>query len=65
MGSAAGSGGGSMGEAEKAKAEAVLSDWHLLYFFAQCGMFDEVRAVGSGCSRGVHVMLILFYLLFT
>jgi nuclear protein localization family protein 4 len=43
-------GGGMLGEAERAMAEAVLSDWHLLYFFAQCGMFDEVRTHGRVLS---------------
>ncbi|KAJ9120365.1 hypothetical protein QFC24_005321 [Naganishia onofrii] len=62
MGSAAGSGGGSMGEAEKAKAEAVLSDWHLLYFFAQCGMFDEAQTkliarIAVAHETGDHVAL--------
>ncbi|KAJ9092349.1 hypothetical protein QFC21_006849 [Naganishia friedmannii] len=60
MGSAAG--GGPLGEADKAKAEAVLSDWHLLYFFAQCGMFDETQTkliarVAVAHGTGDHVAL--------
>ncbi|KAJ9114021.1 hypothetical protein QFC22_005841 [Naganishia vaughanmartiniae] len=60
MGSAAA--GGMLDEAEKAKAEAVLSDWHLLYFFAQCGMFDEAQTkliarVAVAHETGDHVAL--------
>ena len=29
---------------QRAQVERVLSDWHLLFFLTQCGMFDEVRS---------------------
>ncbi|KAI5449687.1 nuclear protein localization protein 4 [Naganishia albida] len=36
--------GAQMDEMQRALAEGVLSDWHLVFFLAQCGMFEEVQA---------------------
>ncbi|KAJ9102892.1 hypothetical protein QFC19_004622 [Naganishia cerealis] len=54
--------GGRLGETERVMAEAVLSDWHLLFFFAQCGMFDEAQTkllarVAVAHETGDHVAL--------
>lgn len=44
--------GGAMDEVQRALAEGVLSDWHLVFFLAQCGMFEEVRCGRGGIYRG-------------
>jgi hypothetical protein len=42
--------GAQMDEMQRALAEGVLSDWHLVFFLAQCGMFEEVRPFAAeGC----------------
>jgi hypothetical protein len=39
-----------MDEMQRALAEGVLSDWHLVFFLAQCGMFEEVRSFAGRLS---------------
>jgi nuclear protein localization family protein 4 len=37
---------------QKTAVEGVLSDWHLLFFLTQCGMFDEVSLVRAKLPIG-------------